>query len=100
MDTTLIYSVSTNSIKNNPLTKRDIEIYNEILGCSRYALKGKTTIYSSELIDSNSQLITVLETIKLYYGNIQLAANILNMNNIPFLTFLIFTMVLLMLLMM
>ena len=35
-DAMLIYSFTTNRIKNNPLTTRDVEICNEILDHSKY----------------------------------------------------------------
>lgn len=36
LDTTLIYSVMMNSIKNSSFTKKDIDISNNILGKSKY----------------------------------------------------------------
>ena len=41
-DATLIYSFSTNGIKNNPLTKRDVETCDAMLGCSKHLCQGKT----------------------------------------------------------
>ena len=41
-DDTILHSVSTNSIKNNPITRRDIELAMDMLGLSKYAIQGKT----------------------------------------------------------
>jgi len=45
-DAMLIYSFTTNGIKNNPLTTRDVEICNEMLGHSKYIYQGKITAKS------------------------------------------------------
>ena len=50
-DKTLIYFFETNGIKNNLLTKRDMEICNKILARSKYASQEKTTMQKSESID-------------------------------------------------
>ena len=69
-DAMLIYSFSTNRIKNNPLTKHNVEIYTKMLVRSKYASKGKMTMKRLEPIDSNRQIIELRPTIKIYYGNI------------------------------
>ena len=43
-DDTLVYSVLTNGIKNNPISQRDIEMCKDMLGRSKYLAKGKTTM--------------------------------------------------------
>ena len=41
---------------------------------------------SSQPIDGNSQLVEVPPTIKTHYGNVQLAADVAHVNEVPFLT--------------
>ena len=41
-DATIFHSVTTNRIKNNTLTRRDVIITNEMLRQSKYAAQGKT----------------------------------------------------------
>ena len=43
-DKTLVYSVMTNDIRNNPISRRDIQICDEMLGKSVHAAKGKRTM--------------------------------------------------------
>ena len=50
-DETLIYSCSTNGIKNNPMTTRDVKIAADILGRSPYVAKGKTTRTQPSTVD-------------------------------------------------
>ena len=76
-DETLIYSVLTNGIKNNPISKRDIEI------CQNMC---KMTMTQSDPIDINSQTIELPPTTLTHYGNIKLAADVLHVNDVPFLT--------------
>jgi len=82
----LIHLVLINSIKNSLIIKRDIEIYNDILGPSKYVAKGKTTIKQSELVNIYRQLVELLELIKTYYSDVEVGADIMYVNNMPFLT--------------
>ena len=56
-DETTLYSVSTNGIKNNPISRRDVQTCYDVLGKSKYVAQGKTTMRSSEPIDVNSQTV-------------------------------------------
>ena len=42
-DKTILHSASTNGIKNNPITGRDVQISIDMLGPSKHAAQGKTT---------------------------------------------------------
>ena len=53
-DETLHYSVMMNRIKNNPVTKRDIKICNDILNKSQYIAQGKSTISLSTPIKAHN----------------------------------------------
>ena len=53
-DNTLIYSILTNRIRNNPISRRDMNIYNKILSKSIYVAKGKRTMKQLGLINASS----------------------------------------------
>lgn len=59
---------------------------NEMLGRSKYISQGKTTMRFSSPVDSQSQLTEIPKTIKMYYDNVQLSADILYVNEVLFLT--------------
>ena len=85
-DETLTHSVVTNGIENNPISKRDVQICQEMLGRSKCISQGKTTMKRSDAIDVNKQTVELPNTILTYYGNVQLAADVLHVNDVPFLT--------------
>ena len=85
-DRTLMYSVVTNGIKNNPITKRDVELCTEMLGKSKYMAQGKTTMKGAEAVDKDAQLIELPPMVKLYYSDVELEADVLFVNDVPFLT--------------
>ena len=85
-DETLMYSILTNGIKNNPISRRDVMICKEMLGKSRHVAQGKTTMKAPTAIDPETQTVTLSPTIITYYGNVQLAADVLHVNDVPFLT--------------
>ena len=61
----LLYPFGTTGIKNNPSIPRDVKISDDILERSKHLSSGKTTMYSSELIDSARYIIELPPTIKL-----------------------------------
>ena len=85
-DETLTYSVMTNGIRNNPISRRDIKICNEMLGKSMHAAKGKRTMKQSDPVDVSSQVVEILPSIIEHYGSVQLAADMMHVNDVPFLT--------------
>ena len=82
-DSTMIYAAATNSIKNNPITQRDVEVALEMLGKSEHALQGKTTRTQPEAV--TEQLVDVPTTIMDYYRNVELSIDVMHMNQVPFL---------------
>ena len=80
---TLMYAAATNSIKNSPITRRDITLALDMLGKSEYAVRGKTTGTQSEAV--TEQLVEVPRTIINHYRNVELSADVLHVNKIPFL---------------
>ena len=58
----LVYSVMTNRIRNNPISKREINICNDMLGRSKYVSQGKTTMASSDPICTNTQIVELPHT--------------------------------------
>ena len=85
-DATLIHLVTTNGIRNNPITKRDILIAHEMLARSKYAAKGKTKRCQPSAVDMHQQTVEVPRVIKEYYSNVELSTNVMYLNNIPFIT--------------
>ena len=85
-DATLIHLVTTNGIRNNPITKRDILIAHEMLGRSKYAAKGKTKRRQPSAIDMHQQTVEVPRVIKEYYSDVELSVDVMHLNNIPFVT--------------
>ena len=85
-DETVIYSVSTNRINNNPISRRDVQTCQDMLGKSKHVDQGENTMRSSEPIDVNSQNVELSPTILTHYGSVQLAADIMHVNDVPFLT--------------
>ena len=59
----LIYSVMTNDIKKFP-SRRDMQIFKDMLGKIKHDAQGKTTMKSSEPIDASNQLVELTHTIK------------------------------------
>lgn len=55
-DSTMTYAASANSIRNSPITKRDIHLSADMLGPSRYAAKGKITRKHPDAVDVRSLL--------------------------------------------
>ena len=81
----MIFSFGENGIKNNPLTKRDIETCDDVLGRRKCISEVKSTIESSEPIDSSRQPTEVPSTITMHYRDVQLSVYLLRANEIPFL---------------
>ena len=75
----------TNSIKNNPITVRDIKMCVDMLGKSRYIAQGKSIAKSSTLVEVHSQTVELLSEILTYYGDMQLAVDVMHVNDVPFL---------------
>ena len=84
-DEKLVYSVMTNDIRNNPISRRDIQICDEMLGKSVYATKGKKNMRQSNPIDDNNQVVEVSPSMLTHYMSVKLAADILHVNDVPFL---------------
>ena len=78
-------AVQTNSILKNPISKRDSDSCNEMLGKSKCIIQGKRTMRSSDPINVDDHLIELPPTIKNHYRNVQLAAETLCVNNVLFL---------------
>ena len=83
---TIIHSCLTNGIKNNPITKRDVEICDDMLGPSSYAAKGKTTRTKLDAIDTKAQMVEVPLAVRKHYNNVKISTDVMHVNDIPFLT--------------
>ena len=83
---TLLCSFGINCIKNNPMTPEDAEISENMLGLIKCLSEGKTTMNSPKLVDSGRKMIEVPPKIKILYDDVQLAAGVLHVNGVNFLT--------------
>lgn len=87
-DETLLHSVKTNGVKNSLITIRDIAVAKEMLGPSLYTAKGKTTRTKGDVLDVNQMKVDLPATVKNYHMNVVLEADVMHLNNVPFLTLL------------
>ena len=78
-------SVSTNGIKNNSITKRYIDISNQMLGSSKYTAQ-KTTRIKPDDSKIEIQRIEALPTISEFYNDIKTASYAVHANDVPFIT--------------
>ena len=83
---TLNYSVMTNDIRSNPNSRRDVQINNGILGKSKHIAPGKTTMKALDPIDVSNQTAELPPTEMTHYGAVQLIAEVMHVNDVPFLT--------------
>ena len=83
---TTSYAVHNNSLRNNVISERDMDVCNDMLGRSKCVSQGIRTMRSSNTINVHNQLIELSPTTKNYYSNLQMAADTLYVNNVPFLT--------------
>ena len=82
-DDTLIYSAMTNGIKNNPITKKDVNMALDMLGKSKYSVQGKTVRHQPDAVDT--QEISVPTKILDYYSSVTLSIDVMHVNKVPFL---------------
>ena len=90
LDATVNYSYLTNGIKNNRFTSRDIKIYKDMLGPSRFTAKGKTTKKQLDAVDLKVETVKVLTEVKIYYTKVEVLADIMYVDNVPFLTLILY----------
>ena len=69
-DNTMIYSASTNGIKNSPITKRDVLLAIDMLGNSEHAMAGKTTRTQLDAVNAEKQLVELPPTIINHYRDV------------------------------
>ena len=72
-------------IWNGPFIPRDVTITNKILGPSVYGLKGKRTHKTKEPVETEA-LVPIPKTIKEHYMELTIAADVLHVNQILFLS--------------
>jgi hypothetical protein len=82
-DATIIYSAMTNSIRNSPITKRDVKMAYDMLGRSKYGIEGKTVRRQPDAVVTDS--LPVPTTILDYYSDITLSVDVMHVNQVPFL---------------
>ena len=61
---TMSYATQTNGLFSNPISKRDMDAYNDVLGKSKHISQGKRTTRSSDPISVDHQLIELPPTMK------------------------------------
>ena len=84
-DETMRHMARHNVILNCPIEHRDIDIANKIEGPNKAALQGKCTGHQSKPVNIPTR-VEVPDEVLQYYHNVVLAADILFVNQIPFLT--------------
>ena len=84
-DNTMQHMAKHNIILNCPIDYRDINIANKIKGPNKAALQGKRTAHQSKPVNIQNQ-VEVPDEVLQYYQDVVLAADILFVNQIPFLT--------------
>jgi hypothetical protein len=82
-DETIIYSAMTNSIKNSPITKRDVKMAYDMLGRSKYGVQGKTVRRQPGAVIPESMPIPT--TILNYYKDVSISVDVMHVNKVPFL---------------
>ena len=82
---TMIYSASTNGIKNSPITKRDVLLAIDMLGNSEHAMAGKTTRTQPDAVNAEEQLVELPPTIINHYRNVELSVDVMHVNRLNFL---------------
>ena len=83
---TMIHAMLSNSIKNSPITKRDIELTAKMLGPSKYSLQGKRTARTPDAIDGYRQVVPAPDTVREFYSNVELCVDVMFVNDVPFLS--------------
>ena len=81
---TMAHSVKTNGIKNNPITQRDLKVTEDMLGKCEYALKGKTVRRQPDAVEQQA-LVDLPQEILDHCINVEMSADVLHVNQIPFL---------------
>ena len=79
---TFINIIEKKLLANCPVTRRDIEIAEEIFGPDVGSLKGKTVRRGGERV--NTHLVDIPATVMSHYKNVTLAGDIMFVNKIPF----------------
>ena len=79
----LVAMAKKRTIRNCPFTPRDVTIATKILGPSVHGLKGKGTRKTKEPVQMKAR-VPILKSIKEHYMEVTIAANVLNVNQIPF----------------
>ena len=69
------------------MRRRHIFICRGMLGKSKYDAQVKPTMKSSDPTDVRNQLVEFPPTIKMQYGNVGLAADVIHVNYAPFITY-------------
>ena len=85
-DATITCSISTNGVRNNPITRRDVMIAKCMLGPSAHAPKGKSTRTQPDEVDVKLQTVELPPEVKDYYSNVEISVDIMHVNGVPFLT--------------
>ena len=85
-DSTILHSVNTNGVKNNTITQRDVQLSATMLGPSKHALKGKTTRSQPDAVNVSLQRVDVPRTTRQFHNNVELAADVVFLNDVQFLT--------------
>ena len=84
-DSAIKYSASTNRIKNNPITRRDMLLSVGMLGRRKHGAEGKTTMTQYDAVSMTMKKIDIPMTIRQFHNNVELSVYVELVNNMPFL---------------
>lgn len=65
--------------------KKDMDLVREMLGPSKYTIQEKSTRIQLDPVDVTIQRVNVPRSIMKFYKEVELLANMIYLNNIPFL---------------
>ena len=79
-------SVNANGVKNSPITRRDVLLANGMLDPRKFVIQGKIAQSKPDTVDVNLQKMDVLKSMMKFHKDLELAADTMHANDVPFLT--------------
>ena len=73
-------------MKKVSITRRDVMLAKEMLSPRKCKTQGKTTRSKADVVDITLQKIEVPRSIMKFYKYVELAAGVMHVNDVPFLT--------------
>ena len=83
-DSDLAWLTTNNGVKKNPIIKRDVDIYADVLGPIKHGVPGETR-NTLDPVGAHCQIASLPPTIKLCCNYVQLSEDTLRVDDVPFL---------------